>query len=542
MGGYDSLYCERVARHCELRCERGEAIYEAILRQHRLLRYARNDRMKDINIMFLLRTIIRFVPIILLVWVGVSALDMDGFTRAVWTPRDQSPFIHGLRPTSRVEASGNAIRLTGDPVYLSVSPPGDYERAIVKLWFRSNQQPMVELGATVNALAGQILLYPIWHQTLEHISWPSIREGDIVLYQRVPKYIDVSDFLDAPPELSRIATYHAELPETKTLPASWMQGATASLTSASLRGFHEFVTVTDGKDVVLDIVYMDMNRNPGADPVTVRVYQSGRLLFEKTIKDDGVEADTNASLGQQKLHIAVEKPAAGIVKVELNANADVYWREIRLSLPKMTFLSNVTVGDEVGYLSTPRAVMLFTDAQHLTVFTRHAEGVQKVTVGDEVVDVAVPHERYQVESRTAGLSSVRIPRGDVVLVTDGLLAFSESAFFDPFPVRLDDRTDLEKLNVDYVLARYQSPKKEDDWLVAEAAFDLPSLERERAMGPHGEPVGRAESLRFVVSAPRIGDRDASVEVARIEVGVEREPRGFEDVFRILLSKFEGTTQ
>ena len=127
-----------------------------------------------------------------------------------------------------------------------------------------------------------------------------------------------------------------------------------------------------------------------------------------------------------------------------------------------------------------------------------------------------------------------------VLVTDGLLAFSESAFFDPFPVRLDDRTDLEKLNVDYVLARYQSPKKEDDWLVAEAAFDLPSLERERAIGPHGEPVGRAESLRFVVSAPRIGDRDASVEVARIEVEFEREPRGFADVFRILLSKLKGT--
>ena len=484
-----------------------------------------------------LRWIIRLAPLMMLLWVGVVALDLDGITRAVWMPGRQSPFIHGLRPTSRVQIDEDTGHITGDPVYMSVTPPGDYERATVKLFFRAVGNRMVELGATVNAAAGQIILKPIWHETLEHINWSTIREGDLVLYQREPVFDDVSDFLDAPPELSRIATYHAELPSAKRLPASWTEGTPASVTSASLRGFHEFVTVTDGSDVVLDVMYMDMNRNLGADPVTIRMYQDGRLLASAQAEDDGVEADTNASLGRQTLHVSAQKPSPGLIKVELNAGTDIYWRELHLSLPKLTFLSNVTIGDEVGYLPSSRPVSLVTDAQHLTVFTRHAEGVQTIKIGDRVQNIAVPHERYALESYGNGVTTVQIPKGDVVFVTDGLLAFSERAYFDPFPVRLDDRTDLDKLDVDFVLARYRSPDGENGWFTGSATFDVATLERERPLGAQDEPVGRASSLRFVISAPHIADRDASVEIERVEVVFERSARTIADVIDILKQKF-----
>lgn len=487
----------------------------------------------------LLRWFIRLVPVLLFVWVALIALDMDGITRVVWMPGDASPFIHGLRPTSRVQIGGDTGRVTGDPVYLSVTPPGDYERATVTLLFRAVGQPMIELGATVNAAAGQILLKPIWHETLEHINWSTIREGDLVLYQRAPVFNDVSDFLDAPPELSRIATYHAELPPAKRLPSSWIEGAPASVTNASLRGFHEFVTVTDGRDVVLDVMYMDMNRNLGADPVIVRLYQDGRLIAQAQAEDDGVESDTNASLGRQTLRVEAQKPSSGIVKVELNAGTDIYWRELRLSLPKLTFLSNVTIGDEVGYLPSSRPVSLVTDAQHLTLFTRHAEGVQTIRVGDRTQEIAVPHERYEMESYGNGVTTVQIPKGDLVLVTDGLLAFSERAYFDPFPVRLDDRTDLDKLGVDFVLARYRSPEEANGWFEGSATFDVASLERERPLGSHGEPVGRGESLRFVISAPHMADRDASVELERVEVVFERSVRSMADVIDVLKRKIFG---
>lgn len=472
----------------------------------------------------------------LLLWVGVVALDLDGTTRVVWDTKRPSPFVHGLRPTSRIVMDDTGVKLTGDPVYLSITPPGDYERVTLKVLIQPEEQPMVELGATVNAKAGQIVLKPLWHETLEHINWSTIREGNLALFQREVVYDDLSDFLDAPPELSRIATYHAELSPSETFPVAWTQGSPASVTNASLRGFHEFVTVTDGRDVALDVLYMDMNRNPGVDPVIVRMYQDGRLLAEVKAQDDGVEADTNASLGRQTLHIEAQKPAPGIVKVELNAGTDIYWRELHLSQSKLTFLSNVTIGDEVGYLSAPRSVSLFTDAQHLTVFTRHAEGVQTLTVGGEELEVTVPHERYQVESRAAGISSVHIPKGDLVLVTDGLLAFSQAAFVDPFPVRLDDRTDLDKLGVDFVLARYLVPQEEDGWVVADATFDLASLERERPLGAQGEPTARASSLRFVLSAPHIADRDAFVRIGRIEAVFERPRRNVADVLQALKRK------
>ena len=66
---------------------------------------------------------------------------------------------------------------------------------------------------------------------------------------------------------------------------------------------------------------------------------------------------------------------------------------------------------------------------------------------------------------------------------------------------------------------------------------MATLERERPLGAQDEPVGRASSLRFVISAPHIADRDASVEIERVEVVFERNARTIADVIDILKQKF-----
>ena len=119
----------------------------------------------------LLRLIIVLIPLALLVWVGWSYLDLDGETTIVWEAGDVSPFVHGLRPAGRVEpvqddGSGAFHRLSGDPVYLSVTPPGNYETVDVDVWFNARATDG-GVETTVNAEAGQIDLRPLWHKTLD---------------------------------------------------------------------------------------------------------------------------------------------------------------------------------------------------------------------------------------------------------------------------------------------------------------------------------------------------------------------------------------
>lgn len=487
-----------------------------------------------------LRIIIVLIPIVLLALVAWRYLDLDGQYRVTWEPGDENIFVHGFRPTGRVTAvhdrdDGHRVtRLHGDPIYLSVSPPGNYERATLNVWLDPGLQPQVELGATVDADAGQIMLRPLVHQTLEDLEWSSVRQGDIVLWQREDRFGTIASFLESLPPRSEIATYHYTLPAYDRIPASWTSGAGATQGGVSLRGFHEFVAATDGGDLNLRIEYMDMNRNVGADPVHVRVYQGDKLVAEAERPDDGVVRATNASLDRQAIDVRAEGLDAGIVKVELNAGQDVYWRTIESSLSKMTFGPHVTIGDEVGYLAEPRRVVFWTDAQHLTLFTRHAEGVQTVAVGDERVEIAVPHERYEVENKDKGVVRVVVPQGDLVVVSDGHIAFSPDQFFNPDPIKLDDRTDLDALGVNYVIATYPDVQREDGMIMSQTTFPLGNLERETGASDEPGAYASTGSLRFVVSAPRLEDREVFVDIARLEILFERPRRTLDDVIDRIL--------
>lgn len=478
----------------------------------------------------LLNAIIVLIPLCLFAWVAVVFLDVDGETVVTWEAGENSPFVHGLRPTGRVGAVGTVegdafYELSGDPVYLSVTPPGNYETVDMRVWVDAKDQPVVELGATVDAEAGQIDLRPLVHQTLDGLDWDADRRGDLVHYQRRVDYANLDAVLDDPPPLASIATYHYELPEDNVVPRAWTYNGRTDQESVSLRGFHEFVTATDGRGFSIDSMYMDMNRNPGADPVAIRVYQDKELVAEVEATDDGVEAATNASLNRRHLRLDVVGLQAGLVKVELNAGNDIYWREVHTTLPKMTYSKNVFVGDEVGYLDKPRQVELWTDAQHLTLFTRHAEGVQTVALGDQRIDIAIPHEHYHVENNNVGVTRLTIPKGDVLVVTDGRVAFSREAFFNPFPVQLDDRTNLDKLGVDYIIAQYPETVVHGPWTVGEASFWLPPLERE-GDAAQGLTDG---SYRFVLSLPNISEREATISVHKVEMTFKRPPRSVGDI-------------
>ncbi|MEK7094707.1 MAG: hypothetical protein AAB886_01200, partial [Patescibacteria group bacterium] len=479
----------------------------------------------------LVRIFIWSIPIALLVLVGWTALDLDGETTVVWEPGVVSPFAHGLRPTDRVEITENdegeaVARLRNDPVYFSVTPPGNYESVEVEVEFNPKAQPLVEFGATVNAELGQIDLRPLVHNALDDLLWPSLREGATVLFKKtgkLPKTIDY--FLSSRPALSSIATYQYALPEYGRPPIDWTTGGAAFQNTVSLRGAHNFVTATDGRDVEVEAEYMDMNRNPGADNVEIRLSVGGKIIASAKAEDDGVEKGTNASLGRKTLRLKATGLSPGLVRGEMVAGNDVYWRTIKTSTPKISFLSTVSIGDEVGYLAKSRPVVFWTNARTLTFNTLHAEGVQTVRVGGQTINISAPLERYEVTRTESDVVRVDIPKGDMSVTTDGLIAFSMSMFFAPYPIKITDQESVESLGVDAVLATYIPPAG-DKWKEASTTFMLGNLEREKG------------ALRFVFSLPHVFDRGTFIEVKKITLIFRRPERSFGETLGIIFGKLK----
>ena len=100
--------------------------------------------------------------------------------------------------------------------------------------------------------------------------------------------------------------------------------------------------------------------------------------------------------------------------------------------------------------------------------------------------------------------SVTVPTGDVEIVTEGKFAFSPSHYFNPDPVSLNAYTTIEQLGVDYVLAQYQSPRQEGEWLVATVPFVVSGLYEEE------------QTWKFSFSVPLIEEIASQLLIHRID--------------------------
>ena len=194
----------------------------------------------------------------------------------------------------------------------------------------------------------------------------------------------------------------------------------------------------------------------------------------------------------------------GVYKMVMNTTRDVFFRKILTSQQKIVFLNTLFIGDEIGYREPSEGATMYTESKRLRLQTRHAEGVQTVHAGDQSVEVAEPYEWYTVTFDGEGLERITLPTGDVEMVTEGKFAFSPSQYFNPDPVSLNAYTTIEQLGVDYVLAQYQSPRQEGEWLVATVPFVAWDLYEED------------QTWKFSFSTPLISELTAQLLIHRID--------------------------
>ncbi|MBI4599182.1 hypothetical protein HY734_03245 [Candidatus Uhrbacteria bacterium] len=464
----------------------------------------------------LLQALILLIPLGAFFWLGWQNLVSSGTFVVDRSVEERSPFMDRVLPEARTgelvqDADGDWVQpVIGDPVTFFVHPHRSFSRVDVEVWFQNEDVPIVEMGVLAQASGEVYDLKPLQNLLIDRSSWHRLEEDGLLLLQREPTYASIGEFLRDLPERSRIATYHYGLRAPFRL-SDYHPSSTERTIEVSLRGFHEFQTYIKDEILWFGITYVDMNRKNGADPVVVTVLnESGSPVAEVRAADDGNATDNARPSGLQVLRLEAPNLPEGVYKVQLRAEHDVFFRRFTTAQQKIVFGSTVYLADDVGYRREPALVAFWTEAKRIRAATTHAESRQTLRVGEDAVEVAEPYQEYLLDVSTGGVARGEAPKGDVVLRTDGHVAFAEDQYFNPDPVRLLGHSDLDRLGVDYVIADYQPPHREGKWLVAEASFDAGLFAVENG------------TWKFALSVPGASP-DEPFLLGRIRLALRREP-------------------
>lgn len=457
-------------------------------------------------------------------WLFVQTYAPSGQLTISRASGERSPSVSRPLPDTRTEApyqdaSGRTFQpIVGDPTYVTLEPPGAFDAVDVEVMYKASEAPLIELGLLSDATSESYFLQPLENRLLDELDWPQLREGNVVLYDRHGTYASLADFLVDEPPLKEIASYYYRFDRPYVI-SGYTPSSELRTLDVSLRGEHTFQTYLENESLDLSVSLMDMNRTLGADPVSVLVFnRAGELVASKALEDDGnVSADGQGSamrtmsLGGRLLD--------GVYTVVLKANRDVFFRRLTTRQQKLTFVNQVFVGDEVGYLDGVRSTTLYSEAKNLAFETQHAEGVQELRVANVPVVVDQPFVQVKQRVRAEGVVDLTIPKGDVLVRGAGHYAFSRAMYFNPDPVRVEWNTDFDALGVNYVIATYQSPEVEGDLVTTHAKFDLTNAPK--LLG----------AWKFTISIPGANDHGESVDLASMRFHLSRPSMTLGDVWR-----------
>ncbi len=478
----------------------------------------------------LLQLLIVLIPVGLFLWLLNIAVVPSGSFETSLVVNERSPFIDRLLPDARVEtpyqtSTGDWLqKVVGDPVFFFVHPQRSFAAIEAEIRFKNTGVPIVELGILADPTTGAYTLQSLQNLLIDNSDWSRLESGGLVLLQRNKKFASLEDFLKTPPARGEVTTYHYNLSEPYRL-SGYNPTSVEQNINISLRGSHEFYTYIKNETLRFAFSFMDMNRQVGEDAVTlVVINEAGKPVAEIRAQDDGNTTSEAKPSELRFLTLQADGLPEGVYKIQMKASEDIFFRSIKTSQQKITFLNQIWLADEVGYNDFPAAINFWTEGKNLKLATRHATGTQTLAVGKGTVAITEPFIEYNYAPPEAGVVSVVVPKAeDLIVRANGHFAFSAAQYFNPDPVRLTAETDLDRSGVNYIIAKYTSPRSEGEWLVAKTSFGTTAVSFEE------------KTWKLAISVPTIDQPDREFLLNKITLTFLRPPLTWQEIKNRTLS-------
>lgn len=429
-------------------------------------------------------------------------------------------FIGKLTPQERLKSSGllgetRTQVIIGDPVYFSLRTPRPFNKAKLIVKYRGSKSPtgllepfIIEMGPLVDKTIWRYDLQPVVNKIIDQLSlvWNVKKENGLTLLQKKDSasstvYANINDFLSNPPERDNIALYNYDLQSEYLLP-DYKNSTEDQPAVPPLRGACQFYTYIKDEDLDFAFDITDINKNKDKDTVDIDLYYGGQKIDTRHLDDDGIADDRGKESKARQIVFKTAGLPEGVYKIELRANDDII-SAITTKQNKLAFINKVRLAD-----GKTQNISLFTDSNDVSAETINPGKLQKIKIGWQTLDINQTYKMFNLAA-VPGVKKIDLEKSDVILAGNGVFSFSESALINPAIKKVDGNLDVKK--IDYVLARYKSPREENGWQIAEAEFDLSKAYREGG------------KYNFLISIPglKIDDgADDAVEIGEIKVELE----------------------
>jgi hypothetical protein len=474
------------------------------------------------------RLVILLFPVLVLIALFWRYVVPGGERTVVYEMGESSPFVQRLLPDERVSAlhsrqGDTYVVLLDEPVYFSVTPPpGNFEQVSVEVAFDPGGTPVLELGGLQDVAAQAFDFQPLSNAVLEDAAWTrhDLSEG-LAVFSRDSQSDAYQTFLENPPDRSRVATYRATFP-TPYREAGYVPLGARQKFDVSLRGSHELLTYIKNEDFSFEVVYTDVNRTYGADEGFVKVFdEQNNLMTEFVLVDDDNVYENQVPSAKTVVRLAGQGWEEGVYRIVLSGTSDILWRSIATPQRYLVVKNRVFIADDVGYLASPRATSVFTNADRVTLETQHVEGLQTVMLGGTPLLVEDVGVKYAGTVPGTGVVELKSPVGDLKITGEGKYAFSRASFFDPDPLPLTAFTDLENGQIEHVLANLAPVAFSEGWRVASAQYAANELAQENG------------AFKFALSAPGVHEQLGQPAIHAFQVTFTRPPLSAPEFFREL---------
>jgi len=190
--------------------------------------------------------------------------------------------------------------------------------------------------------------------------------------------------------------------------------------------------------------------------------------------------------------------AEGAYKVELRVNDDIITDQIISKQSKLSFINCLWLADGA------KDIELKTDSPFVSAQTINPASLQTIKVGGNNLILNKTYRQFDaVCPIKSELASIKFEKGDVILSGNGVFSFNQDSFIKPVVKKLDNSIDVNANGINYVIAKYQMPKEEGTWQIAEAEFDLTNTYQE---GPAYQ-LGSTNKMNFLISIPGLNAED-----------------------------------
>lgn len=393
-------------------------------------------------------------------------------------------FIGKPTPAERIDSTSSEFDLIGEPVYITLSTPRRFNKAVLKIKFNNqNDMPVIEAGIMTDKITKTYDLKPVENRIIDRLSyvWDKTQEGEIIFLQKDRKYNDIKSFLNDLPPRNEIGVYNYELPG-KFILKDYKPESYERTISHSFRGPYQFYTYIKNEKLDFSFDITDLNQNKDPDNIEINLYHEGALIDSRKLEDDGIETDNGQESPERGIMLSDSGLPEGVYKIEVKCNNDIITDKIKTTQSRISFLNRLWIVDK----NFDKNSTLYTDSLVLSAQTENPGSLQEISIDGKKFGIKETYRQYseQTERPTA---SVKLEKSDIIISGNGLFGFDDKMFFDPELKKVSGNIDPEKSGIKYIIANYSPPLTIDGWREATVFLDLERSYRELIPSLIGDP-------------------------------------------------------